>query len=145
MTVDRSGRWWVGTEAGDLDEYLADFSASGYPVGRVVHARCACGGSQFHVRVDDEEGCAERTCVACGTAVLMLDSGDTVEDADLEEAACPCGNESFDVAVGFALGDGGQDLRWVYVGLRCVRDGVLGCYTDWKIDYSPSLHLLDSV
>ena len=29
--------------------------------------------------------------------------------------------------------------------LRCVRDGVLGCYTDWKIDDSPSRQLLERV
>lgn len=33
----------------------------------------------------------------------MLDSGEFLEDAELDDAACPCGSESFDVAVGFAL------------------------------------------
>lgn len=71
----------------------------------------------------------------------MLDSSEYADDAELEECACPCGGESFNLAVGYQLRDSG-DVRWVYVAARCVSDGVLGCYTDWKVDYSPSEHLL---
>jgi hypothetical protein len=28
--------------------------------------------------------------------------------------------------------------------MRCIKCGVLGCYAEWKIDYSPSMHLLES-
>jgi hypothetical protein len=73
----------------------------------------------------------------------MLDSSEFADEANLESAECPCGGDSFDVAVGFALRDDG-DVRWVYIGLRCVQDGVLGCYADWKIDYSPSVGLMES-
>jgi hypothetical protein len=48
------------------------------------------------------------------------------------------------VAVGFALRDDGS-VKWVYSGLRCVTDGTLGVYGDWKIDYAPTEHLFDSV
>ena len=65
----------------------------------------------------------------------MLDSGDYEDEAKPGDAACPCGGESFEVAVGFALRDDG-DIRWVSIGLRCVDDGLLGVYSDWKIDYS---------
>ena len=71
----------------------------------------------------------------------MLDGADHLDDADLGEAACPCGHEQFDVAVGYAILEGG-DIRWVSVGLRCQLDGLLGVYVDWKIDYSPSRQLL---
>lgn len=145
MTIDRSGRWWTGTVAADLDEYLVAFTADGHPVGRVVHAVCVCGAERFGLRVDDDEGCAERTCLSCGRSALMLDSGDTVEDAALEAAACSCGGESFEVAVGFALREDGEEVRWVSVGLRCTEDGVLGVCTDWSVDYSPSGHLLERV
>ena len=145
MAINRGGRWWTGTGPLDLDEYLVAFSADGYPVTQVRHASCSCGAEEFTVRVDDAEGCAERTCVACGKATLLLDSDETKDDAELEEAACPCGNETFNVAVGFALYDGGNDIRWVYLGLRCTDDGVLGAYTDWKIDYTPSSHLYERV
>jgi hypothetical protein len=146
MGIDESGDFWRGTDSADVDTYLAAFTADGYPATTVVHAVCAaCGGDRFQVRLDDDEGCAERTCAACGARSWLLDSAEYEEDADLEEAACPCGEEIFELAVGFAYYDGGEDVRWVYVGLRCVADGTLGCFADWKIDYSPTSHLLDAV
>lgn len=48
---------------------------------------------------------------------------------------------AFTVGVGFALRDDG-DVRWISIGLLCVQDGTLGVYADWKIDYSPTDHLL---
>lgn len=81
----------------------------------------------FKVRVDPEEGCAERVCTNCEERAFMLDSHEYVEDATLEPAGCPCGGESFNVAVGFAFREDPSDLKWIYVGLRCVRDSVLGC------------------
>ena len=38
MTIDRSGPWWKGTDASDLDAFLVDFTADGYAAERVVHA-----------------------------------------------------------------------------------------------------------
>lgn len=145
MTIDKSGLSWRGSDAADIDEYLSAYSASNYPVARVVHARCAqCGGSVFSLRVDDAEGCAQRTCVSCADDRLMLDSAETVDDAHLADATCPCGNASFETAVGFAHTATGE-IKWVYLGLRCTVDHVLGVYTDWKIDYVPADHLYDAV
>ncbi|GAA3941267.1 hypothetical protein [Actinoplanes auranticolor] len=53
----------------------------------------------------------------------------------------PCGNETFAAALGFAL-TADEEVRWISVGLRCLTDGTLGVYTDWKIDYTPSAHLI---
>lgn len=145
MAIDKSGQWWQGTAPRDLDEYLAWHTEGGYAVSRVVHATCgACGCTEFSVLVDDEAGCAERRCMSCGERFLLLDSADTAEEAQLDDAACPCGGESFNVAVGFAHTADGA-IRWVYVALRCTSDGVLGVYTDWKIDYSPAAGLYDRV
>jgi hypothetical protein len=147
MTVSQRGGVWKGTAASDLDEYLRAFAAEGHAVAEVVHAACsACGGggAGFALALDDDEGVVVRRCRACGGQVPMLDSAQYLDDADLGDAACPCGNEVFDVAVGFALRDDAE-VRWVSVGLRCHRDGLLGVYADWKIDYSPSRHLLTRV
>ena len=43
--------------------------------------------------------------------------------------------------VGYALLDDGE-VRWISVGLRCLKDDTLGVHADTKIDYSPSHHLL---
>ncbi len=48
----------------------------------------------------------------------------------------------FNLAVGYEFFAGEEAVRWVYVAARCLTDGTLGVYTDWKIDYSPSAQLL---
>ncbi|AQZ67216.1 hypothetical protein BKM31_42350 [[Actinomadura] parvosata subsp. kistnae] len=137
MATDASG------ELEGLDGFLREYRAGGYAVQQVREAVCGgCAGRHFNVMADDDAGCVRRICVACGDASYVADSADYVDEADLGECACPCGGEEFAVAVGFALrGDG--EVRWVSVGLRCLRDGSLGVYADWKIDYSPTAHLLE--
>jgi nitrite reductase/ring-hydroxylating ferredoxin subunit len=145
VTIDRSGPLWRGNEATDIDAYLGELQPGGYPPARIVHALCARdGGSIFAVRVDGEEGYAERLCPACNEAVAMLDSGEFAEDANPEPVICPCGGDQFEVAVGFALRENG-DILWVSLGLRCTRDGVLGSPADWHIDYGPTDHLFAQV
>lgn len=109
----------------------------------VRNATCAgCGGTVFAVLLDDEEGAAVRRCTGCGGEHAMLDSADVLEGADLLPCACPCGGESFEVAVGYQVPADGE-VRWVSVVLRCTADGQTGVYGDWAVDYAPSRQLLD--
>lgn len=71
----------------------------------------------------------------------LADSAEYADEAELDDCACPCGGEVFNVGLGFALFDDG-DVRWISIGLRCIQDGTLGVYADWKIDYSPTDRLL---
>lgn len=117
-------------DAADLDAFLAEFSADAYPVSIVTHASCEqCEHTVFAVLLDDDEGAVDRICANCAADVLMLDSADSIEEADLGEAVCPCGGDRFEVAVGFALRPDG-DVQWLYVALRCIADGTLGVYVD---------------
>ncbi|GLW90460.1 hypothetical protein [Actinokineospora globicatena] len=125
-----------------LADCLRDHQAGGYPVAHVVDSVCVCGGQEFRVAVDDTQGWAERFCVACEEITAIADSAEHWDHAEPGECECPCGGGTFAVAVGFAeYADG--EIRWVSVGLRCLTDDTVGVYTDWKIDYSPSRHLLD--
>ncbi|MGP4024173.1 hypothetical protein [Actinomadura sp. 3N407] len=143
MVIDTSGEAWRGDSAADLADYLEQYAAGGYHVDQTVSASCAaCAGRNFRLRADPLEGGVERTCVGCGETHLMLDSADAWEDAEPHEIACSCTGEVFEVAVGFSL-LASREVRWISVGVRCVADGVLGCCADWKIDYSPSRHLLE--
>lgn len=145
VAIDTSGRWWRGSSASDIVEYLGAYTADGYPVTQFVLARCSeCGGDVFSLRVDAGEGCAERTCVWCGRSALMLDSAETLEGAHLARLRCGPGHTGFNVGVGFAYRDDGE-VRWVYIGTRCVADGILGAAAEWKIDYSPSKPLESAV
>jgi hypothetical protein len=145
MTIDASGEWWVGTEAADLEPFLKDYEAGGYPVSKVVPVACACGSSHFEVALADDEDAVRRACVRCGAEALMLDSAEHWDDEEEhDECACPCEGEVFEAAVGFAHRKDGS-IKWVSVGLRCVECGILGVYADWKIDYEPSAHLYAAV
>lgn len=142
MAVDRSGELWRGEDFADLADYLREFRPGGYLVVRVKEVICLrCEGRAFTVLADDEEGCAQACCVACGERAFIADSADYWPDAEPEECACPCGGEVFQAATGFALRADGE-VRWISVGLRCTQDGTMGVYADWKIDYGPTDHLL---
>ncbi|HWS38004.1 MAG TPA: hypothetical protein VN408_35380 [Actinoplanes sp.] len=144
MAIDTSGEYWRGEDSADLAEYLREFRAGGYDVADVVESVCAgCRGRRFRLSADDAAGCAERVCVDCGTSAYLADSVDFADEADLECCECPCGADTFAVALGIAYRVD-QEVRWVSVGLRCLTDGTLGVYADWKIDYSPTAHLLNS-
>lgn len=39
--------------------------------------------------------------------------------------------------IGFIRRENGN-VKWVYVGNRCIECGTLGSCLDWKIDYEPT-------
>lgn len=142
MSIDRSGTWWRGSDAGDIDEYLRECTADGYPAGKIRRSACAsCGATVFGLRGDPDEGSARRTCRGCGLKAFIADSEETWADSEPRTCRCPCGGRDFEVAVAFSLRDDG-DVRWVTVGSRCTACGILGSFADWGIDYGPSGHLL---
>ncbi len=142
MAINKAGKLWRGESFDDLATYVRTHEAGGYPVAHVNEHLCSeCAGATFRVLVDDEEGCAVAICERCQAQSAVADSADHLQDADLGECACPCGGERFAVSVGFAL-RADNEVRWISVGLRCLTDGILGVYTDWKIDYAPTAHLL---
>lgn len=144
MAIDTAGQYWRGEDFSDLADYLRDVRAGGYTVEHVAESVCdGCSGRAFRVAADDDEGCAERVCVACGAGVYLADSAEYADDADLQPCECPCGADTFAVALGFARRADGE-VRWISIGLRCLTDGTLGVYADWKVDYSPTGHLLTS-
>jgi hypothetical protein len=134
--------------ASNLEGYLRDWRE--YRVTEVRRAKCRCGADVFEVQLDDEAGGAKRTCVGCEREHLLCDSAEYWDEAEPDECACPCGNETFRLAAGFAFyedpkGVPTQDVRWIYIALQCVKCDLIGVYGDWKIDYSPSHQLLDQV
>ena len=148
MAIDTSGRWWVGSDPRDLEQYLVALTKGDKqaPIHQFRLARCQCGAATFRIQADPNEGVAERTCSQCGHTSFVCDSGELASDADLESWHCiECGSLVANVGVGFSLRDSQKDVRWLYLGVRCSSCGVLGCLADWKIDYSPSTHLLEAV
>lgn len=141
--IDKAGTWWTGRSFEDLAEYIRIHTSLGYPAGDIRRCVCGdCGGHVFGLDIAQAEGCAQRICVGCLNEFLIADSEDYWDQVNIETAACPCGYETFEIGVGYSLRESGE-IRWVTVAGRCVVCGILGVYTDWKIDYEPSRHLLD--
>lgn len=145
MSIDTSGQWWIGTEASDIREFLVAYAADDYPVHEFTLAKCSCGSDVFNLEADDDEGVAKRTCVGCNSERFICDSEEFYTDAEPEELVCiECGSRQTNIGVGFSLYDDGN-VRWLHVGVRCVGCGVLGCFTGWKVAYSPSQDLIKRV
>jgi hypothetical protein len=145
ISIDKAEKWWKGTESGDLKEYLSELAAEVSRIDEFRLARCNCGSSGFRMEADRSEGVAQKTCVSCGVSSFICDSHKYWEDAKPKGLTCTCGAKEFNVGVGFSLRKEKQDIRWLYVGARCLHCGILGCFVDWKVNYSPSLQLLDQV
>ncbi len=101
----------------------------------------------FSLEVDDDEDAARRTCVTCGSAHFICESGKYWSGARPERFACvECRGTTCNVGVGFALYDDSTSaIKWLYVGERCATCGVLGCMAGWKVGLDDALRLLDDV
>ena len=144
MSVDTSGKWWVGSQPEDVREFLVACSADGYPIHEFRLSKCSCGSIQFKLAADDNEGTAHRTCETCGLEHYICDSEEYWEDSEPEALSCiECKSKHANVGVGFWLYPDNSEVKWLYVGYRCANCGVLGCFADWKVAYAPSRHLFD--
>jgi len=146
VALTKRGEFWFGKEAKDIHEFLKMYSENGYKVEEFRLASCKCSGQVFLLYADDTEGAAKRVCVACDHAHFVGDSEEYWDEADPDMFACPeCEGEHSNIGVGFAFYQSSEDIRWLYVGCRCVDCGLVGVFADWKIDYSPSKQLLEQV
>jgi hypothetical protein len=140
--IDTTGKWWIGSEANDLDEYLRAYADESTPISLFGLSQCDCSSIVFNLEADDDEGCARRICTTCREAHLICDSAEHWDGASPIVFRCiECASDRGNVGVAFSLYPEG-DVRWLYVGVRCDNCGILGCFTGWKVAYSPSGHLI---
>lgn len=136
MSLRKKGQYYYGDTQLDIREELTRFShENAYAVDHWADAACACGARTFTLLVDDTEGAAVRICASCKAEHPIGDSEDYLEDAELEECECPCGAGTFEITVGVALYEGSEDVKWLYLGCRCVKCGLTACYGEWKNEY----------
>jgi hypothetical protein len=135
MTIDTSGKWWVGHEPGDIEPYLKEFKPEGYEIHAFRPGQCACGCLAFELEYDVDEGVARRSCVQCNEAQFICDSEVYWTDTQPKRHECvECRSRACNYGVGFSLfADSSSDVRWASIGVRCAHCGVLGCVVDWKL------------
>lgn len=144
--LKKRGKYWYGDSQADIrTEVLRYSKVHGYPASHFADAICACGGRQFQLSLDENEGAAVRRCAACGNTHPIGDSCAYLADAALEECGCPCGNDDLEITAGVALYPDAGDVRWLYLGCRCPRCGLAAVYGDWKNEFAGYAALLAQV
>ncbi|MFN3653602.1 MAG: hypothetical protein ACK47B_28825 [Armatimonadota bacterium] len=146
MALRQRGEYSYGDAQADIRTYLLEYSdANAYVAEHFADAKCNCSGGRFRLLVDENVGAAVRICAVCRHEHPIGDSEDYLEEADLEEAECLCGTEEFEITVGVALYRESEDVKWLYLGLRCPKCRLVGCYGDWKNEYENYRELLSRV
>ncbi len=148
MTLKQRGGYWYGDDLADLREELARYSdLNGYPIDNFTDAQCKCGNDSFYFLTDEDEGVAVRRCSTCDGEHMMGDSADYADDAEVGQHTCVCEGEIFQITAGvhrYRNQDDSLslDVRWLYLGCRCVECGLVGCFADWKNEYNGYEQLL---
>lgn len=142
MTLRTEGEFAHGDNHQDLRSELSRFSEGNeYPIDSFADVRCDCGCDEFRLLTDEAAGVAIRHCTGCDQDYLMGDSAEYLEDAELGQHECLCDADVFQITAGvhrYREQDGtlSNDVRWLYIGCRCVACGMLGCYADWKSEFT---------
>lgn len=146
MALKNRGEHCYGDGQADIREELVRYSkANTYVAHQFADAVCDCGGKTFRLELDDGEGAAVRHCTACASEHPIGDSAEYLQNAELEECACPCEREEFEISVGVSLYAESEDVRWLYLGCRCVSCGLVAVYGDWKNEFTGFRALLARV
>ncbi len=145
MTLKKRGEYSYGDNQSDIREELIEYSQHGYLAEHFQDAVCSCGNNLFNLAVDEDEGAAIRRCTSCDTIYPIGDSEDYLEEAELGECECPCGNNKFEITAGVALYPNSDDVRWIYLGCRCQKCGLIACYADWKNEFEGYHKLLEMI
>ena len=146
MAIRQQDGHSYGDSQEDIRTKLIDYSEkNAYPATHFGDAVCVCGGRLFRLFVDEVEGAALRICSACSSSHPIGDSAEYLKGASLEECECLCGNGVFEITVGVALYGDSEDVRWLYIGCRCPKCGLTGCYGDWKNEFIGYRELLERI
>lgn len=144
--LTKKGTSYYGESQADLRDEITRYSKlNGHPAQHFADAICMCGGRKFRLSLDENEGAAVRRCVSCSAEHPIGDSEEYLEDAELEDCGCPCGNDDLEITAGVALYDESNDIRWLNVGCRCPECSLMAVYGDWKNEFLGFQTLLNQV
>jgi predicted Fe-S protein YdhL (DUF1289 family) len=127
-----------GESVEDLRVWLTQLEGSP-TVHETVVLGCGQHGDErpawAYVEGNAAEGIARRRCLACATAVHVLDSEARWTHPPMW-ACRGCGQSIVEVVAGLSVPDG-EHVDWVVIGVRCVECGRLAGLTDMVVDAQP--------
>jgi hypothetical protein len=146
MVLRRVNDQSFGDSQLDVRDELVRYSLlNGYEAEKFADCVCECGICDFGLLIDDNVGAAARICHKCDSDHGIGDSDDYIDEAEPWKCTCHCGAELFEITIGVALYEGTEDVRWLYVGCRCPKCQLTGCYGDWKNEFTGYQSLLANV
>lgn len=144
MALSRKGEFWYGTSREDLEQEVRSYSQGNtYLAAKFASPRCECGSETFKLQSDEEVGAVRRECAACGVRHLMGDSDEYADQANFDNHICMCDSEIFELAPSVALYAGSNDVRWFYVGCRCISCNLVGVFVDYKCEAGDAYRFLE--
>ena len=94
MSIDTSGKWWVGSELMDVRGFLDAYAEEGYEVHEFRLCKCPCGSLHFQLHADDNKGVAMRICAKCRLEHYICGSDEYWGDAEPDQWKCvECNSE----------------------------------------------------
>lgn len=143
MTISKKGGLWRSDNPSDIRRYLVFFAERSSAIDAFPLSQCDCGSSVLYL-FDEDETASMRKCVACAKEHFICDSAEYWRgDAPDQYACTECEGVHANIGVGFSLYADKSDVRWLYISVRSDNCGALGCFSEWKVGYSPSLRLID--
>jgi hypothetical protein len=143
MVLKRVAGERTGEDAEDLRVWLSGL-AGAPEVHETVVLACAQHGDErptwAYVEANAAEGIARRRCLACATAVHLLDSESRWTYPPMW-ACRGCRQSIVEVAAGLNVPDG-EHVEWVVIGVRCTECGRLAGLTDMVVDSQPLAEVL---
>ena len=147
MSVTKKGKAYFGSCQDDIHTELSRYAElNEYNIHKFHDVNCKCGNTTFKLYIDNEECVVSRECASCKNLHVMLDGDEYLDDVHFYQAVCTCDSELFELTVGVSLyynKDGvSDDVKWIYIGCRCPQCNQIGCYADWKNEFSGYSKLL---
>ncbi|MBA2113691.1 hypothetical protein [Bremerella alba] len=131
-----------------LKAQIVEYSeANEYVATHFATAVCnSCSGDVFELLMNEEEGVAARICVTCDEEHGIGDSDQHIAKVEeIFDVLCTCDGTKFRIMAAVSLSDDSEDVRWFYLGCKCVECGLSGVYGDWKNEFHGYQVLLDNV
>ena len=140
MTISNQGNSAYATCQQDIADELQNYAASNSnEIHYFKEIMCDCENTIFNLHIDDEECVLIRVCNSCEVDHVMLDGEKYLEDATFYQAECTCTEKEFELSIGIEMYKDNEQLsdtvRWLYMGCRCLKCNLVGCYADWKNEF----------